>query len=255
MSRHDRIPADPWAGDKDEERAPARSENMLESLLATELEVPWHANIVPTALAAILIGVWLLSPVELMRSWAVSREALHQGHSATLLLHMFAHGGLLHVLLNAAALVVVGPRLIASIGTPPVAWARFAWIFLGSGMAGAAAFLILEQQPEASALGASGAIFGLLGALARIHPAQGTVVAILSRRSWLLARMFVRDHLVMFVVIAAAVLLTGQSAMVAWQAHLGGVVFGLFVAPIFLPRASRNRRRASLPIARTDHGG
>jgi membrane associated rhomboid family serine protease len=221
---------------------PLESEDSMDNLFLTELSLPWHSFVAPLLLTVGLFAVWLLVPRTEELSWAVSRGAVEQGRSATIVLHMFAHGGLFHLLMNAAALLLIGPRLIARIGAPPIAWFRFAYIFLGSGVAGGAAFLLLNDRPFSSALGASGAIFGLMGALARVHPSTGAAVAILSRRSWLLARMFVRDHLVMFALIAGAILVTGHSAMVAWEAHLGGMLFGLFVAPLFLPACDSARQ-------------
>lgn len=207
-----------------------------ESLWETDLELPWHSYVFPAALAGLLLGVWAFLPPAVTASWAISHASMRSGWSV-IVTHMFAHGGLVHVILNSAALVVIGPRIIARIGSPPLSWVRFAWVFLGSGMTGGGVFLLLNDRPFASALGASGAIFGLIGALARVHPATGVAVSILSRRSWLLAKMFVRDHAIMFGLIFGALVLTGQSALVAWEAHLGGLLFGLLVAPLFLPRA------------------
>lgn len=208
----------------------------VESLLVTALRPTWQDYTLPTVLAVILIALWGFSPDGMMGSWAVSPVTISRS-SLVIILHIFAHGGLIHVMLNVAALLVVGPRLIARIGAKPISWARFLYVFLGSGITGGGAFLLLNSSQSTSALGASGAIFGLVGALARIHPGTGVAVSLISRRSWLLARMFVRDHAIMFALIFGALVLTGHSAMVAWEAHLGGMLFGFFVAPLFLPSA------------------
>jgi membrane associated rhomboid family serine protease len=188
----------------------------------------------------------MFSTQSVTSSWALSHATMSQS-GVVLILHIFAHGGIVHVVLNAAALFVVGPRLIARIGSPPMAYARFLYVFLGSGISGGGAFLLLNSAPQASAIGASGAIFGIIGALARVHPATGVAVSLLSRRSWLLIKMFVRDHLIMLALIFGALIMTGHSAMVAWEAHLGGMLFGLFIAPLFLPgpEASGSSQRPS----------
>ena len=204
-----------------------------DGLLFSDLEVPWHTYVVPALMSILLILLWALLPTPVMSSWALSQRSVALA-PIVIVLHMFAHGGFVHVVMNVAGLMVVGPRLIARIGSPPVAWARFLYVFVGSGLAGGATFLALAGSSQ-SALGSSGAIFGLLGALARVHPATGEAVSILSRRSGMLAFMFVRDHLIMFALIFVALLVTGHSAMVAWEAHLGGTLFGLFISSLFLP--------------------
>jgi rhomboid protease GluP len=71
---------------------------------------------------------------------------------------MFLHIGLLHLFFNGYALVVIGTEIERILG-----WGRFLTIYLLSGLLGALASYALS--PSVSA-GASGAIFGLIGALA-----------------------------------------------------------------------------------------
>lgn len=205
-----------------------------ESLFTPTVPVPWHSRMLPALLAIALIGTYYLTPVNVASSWALSRSAL--GSSVgPLTLYLLAHGGTAHVFLNAAALAFLGPTLIARLGSPPVSWARFLYILIGSGISGGLLFVLLSADPRSSAIGASGAIFGLVGALARVDPVGGHVVPLISRRCWLLVKMFFRDHAIIFGLVFLVLALTGGAAMIAWQAHLGGMLFGLLVVPVFLP--------------------
>jgi|SRR5579875_503380 len=75
-----------------------------------------------------------------------------------LVVPMFIHLSIAHLLLNAAALFIFGPPLERVYGGR-----RFALIYLASGMSGSLASMMLSRELGA---GASGAIMGVCGALA-----------------------------------------------------------------------------------------
>lgn len=208
--------------------------SVSENLFDRAWEVPWHAYVLPLLLAVTLLFCWWLTPKNVAEAMALSRAGLQLGRTSTIWLHMFAHGSLLHVGLNGAALVALGGPLIARLGSPPVSWGRFLYLYFGGGLAGAGLFLALNDS--AAMLGASGAIFALFGALARVHPHSGTLVPVKSRRTLLLAQAFIKEHLLMFSLLAVTALLWGKSASIAWQAHLGGLLFGIFAGSFFLER-------------------
>jgi membrane associated rhomboid family serine protease len=67
----------------------------------------------------------------------------------------FLHAGIVHLLFNLLALHSLGPTLESNLGSRP-----FAIVYMGSALVGSAAELVVNQ----AGLGASGAIFGLIGA-------------------------------------------------------------------------------------------
>lgn len=71
---------------------------------------------------------------------------------------MFLHGSVIHVGLNMLFLWWIGAPVEQALGR-----ARYALIYLVSGLAGSAGALLMTS-PEAVTVGASGAIFGILGA-------------------------------------------------------------------------------------------
>ena len=75
-----------------------------------------------------------------------------------LLTPMVLHGSMLHLLFNTYALYVLGPQVESTFGT-----ARFLAVYLVSGLAGSVASYVWNA--DALSVGASGAIFGLFGAL------------------------------------------------------------------------------------------
>ncbi|MGF1504261.1 MAG: rhomboid family intramembrane serine protease [Anaerolineae bacterium] len=69
---------------------------------------------------------------------------------------MFLHGGLIHLGLNSYFLYIVGPQIERTFGA-----FRFLILYILAGIAGAVASFALTPNPS---IGASGALFGLLGA-------------------------------------------------------------------------------------------
>ena len=94
---------------------------------------------------------------DLIRDGAVSRPAVADGDLWRLLTSGFLHAGLVHLMFNAFALYVLGSMLEPAIGRLRFAIVYFVSLFTGS-------FGALLVEPDALTVGASGAIFGLMGA-------------------------------------------------------------------------------------------
>jgi membrane associated rhomboid family serine protease len=99
-------------------------------------------------------------PPLLMRMGSLVAERALAGEWWRFVSCTFLHGGALHVTLNAVALWMLGRSLEPLLGTP-----RFLFIYFASGLAGSAAssWFVSSQS-----VGASGAIWGLLGAHAAL---------------------------------------------------------------------------------------
>jgi len=150
-------------------------------------------------------------PLVLLRLGANERSlVLGQGQWWRLVASMFLHIGFVHVLLNGWALFQLGPLVEAWLGSP-----RLLAIYFASGVAGSLAS-VLWRQVGLSA-GASGAIFGILGAL----------IAFLVRRHDRL-RPAARSLLLQFLLWAGINVFFGfTNPGIDNAAHLGGFAAGL----------------------------
>jgi membrane associated rhomboid family serine protease len=126
----------------------------------------------------------------------------------TILTSLFAHGSILHILSNMFILYFFGTFLVALVGEK---W--FAAVYFLGGFAGNLLFWFLE--PNGIALGASGAIYAVGGALMVLRPRQPVYMFLIP------------VPIPLWVSILGGFLLTFGSAGIAWQAHLGGLAFGL----------------------------
>jgi membrane associated rhomboid family serine protease len=149
-----------------------------------------------------------------------------------LLAALFVHANLLHVLLNMWALWNSGRMTERLFGR----W-YFAFIYMGSGLCASLASLVWD--PTRVSVGASGAVFGVLGAfLACLTLRRNEMPVTVLRAHWLSTSIFVLFNLV-----------TGAlQSGIDNAAHLGGLVTG-FVFGCLLIRPLDAEAR--LPVART----
>lgn len=144
-----------------------------------------------------------------------------------LLTSMFAHVAVLHIAMNMLALYTLGPQVEAVLGR-----ARYLAVYLLSGLAGSVAVYWLS---DSSTLGASGAIFGLIGAYTVLaYKTQGHLRAV---SSMLIAGAVIS---VLGGGIIPGLGLFGVS--ISWQGHLGGFIGGLVVTAL-IAYAPKQRRR------------
>jgi membrane associated rhomboid family serine protease len=96
---------------------------------------------------------------KLFYDWALQGAAVSNGDWWRLVTAMFLHGSIFHILFNMLALYWLGTIIEQALGTP-----RFLLVYFVSGLAGSAGALWFSSPLEVT-VGASGAIFGLIGAL------------------------------------------------------------------------------------------
>ena len=126
---------------------------------------------------------------------------------------MFLHGDVTHIFFNMFALMILGKDVERSIKSVPFVVLYFtAGIFAGLCYLGFSAITGATQVP---AIGASGAVFGILMAFAYYYP---------QRQIWFIpARYFVW----ILIGIETVLMATGAQGNVAHVAHIGGVLWGL----------------------------
>lgn len=170
--------------------------------------------------------------------WSLSAQALAEGRWYALVSHMFAHAGPMHLLMNSSFLLGIAPVVMMPFGVGPSGWLRFAILFLFSGLMGAALYLALHLTGTVPMVGASGAICGVWGAASRIGPG-GEIVAIRSAQVWVQIKAFAKMNLILFTLLFVLVRMSGGVGGLAWEAHLGGFLFGLFAIPLLVPRPAQ----------------
>ncbi len=198
-----------------------------------------HVPTIAIGAASVLTAVWLIATRGLdgIVDWGLSAAALSQGRFETILLHMFAHGGVWHLVMNLSVLAAIGGMLTARLGPPPLAWLRFLLLFVLSALAGAALFLALHPTGSVPMVGASGGIYGLIALLLRTRPDGGPVLAVRSKKIRRSGWALVKENAFLFLLLALMSWVGDAAIGLAWEAHLGGFLFGLLAGPWLLPHA------------------
>ena len=130
---------------------------------------------------------------------------------------MFLHGSLVHIGFNMYVLYMFGPQLESVLGH-----LRFGVLYLLAGLGGSIASFWFSD-PYVVSVGASGAIFGLMGAFLVIMHRLGN------------------DTRQAIGLIGVNLVLGFVMSGVDWRAHIGGLVTGAVVAAIMAYAPARNR--------------
>ncbi len=182
------------------------------------------------AVPMVLAFVSLLAIRGDMVSWAISMPRLEQGQWELVLLHMFAHGGLVHIFYNISGLLALGPPVMERLGPfGERSFAAFMLLFFGSGLAAMALWLALNPASDIPMLGASGAIFGLLGFLLRLPDPHSDPVPLGYRQMRQAITEWTKMHLPLIALFLIPVILGGKHFGLAWEGHLGGFVTGMLL--------------------------
>lgn len=160
-------------------------------------------------------------------------------HWGTLISAMFLHGGWMHLIGNMLFLWVFADNIEATIGNMP-----FLIFYLLGGIAAGLAHVFFNINSDIPSLGASGAISAVLGAYLIMFPTSKIKVFvflfIILRRITMSALAFLGIWIVLQVFSTWQSMGTPvEGGGTAWFAHLGGLVFGLFIGFFLKDKASR----------------
>ena len=136
----------------------------------------------------------------------------------TILTSMFVHAGFWHIFANMLTLYFFGNYLSRLVGQ-----GRFLIVYFGGGILGSILFILLAPSFSV-AVGASGAIFALAGALVMMRPKSPVFI------------FPIPVPIPLWVAVIGGFLILSFLPFVAWQAHLGGLVFGLIAGYLFRKR-------------------
>lgn len=197
--------------------------------------------------------VLLLESPQLLYTWfqlygtvpalVISREG---GGAITAVTHLFLHSDLLHLFGNMLGLWVFGRRVEDVCGP----W-RFLMFYLACGFSANILHTAVEFDSTIPGIGASGALFGVMGAYLILFPRGRirTLVPVLGlpllpkiRAYWLIPYFLVLEFLPAFLI-----LFQDAAFGVAHWAHLGGFFSGLFIF-LFLRAEAFHRLRNDLPL-------
>jgi len=147
----------------------------------------------------------------------------------TLFTSMFIHGGFPHILGNMMVFLFMGIAFEQRIGMK-----NFLVIYLVTGVCGALTHSFLNLGSATVLIGASGAIFGILGAFAYSYPRDEVVMPIPLGIIMIFRRIKVMYAAVLFAVLETVIVLYGTQDTTAHFAHIGGLLSGVILAAILV---------------------
>ncbi len=181
----------------------------------------------------ILIAVTIIVSIYIFVSVAggdMSEEALESfvlggGTLRSWLVHMLIHGGGWHLFGNMLFLFLFGNAICAKVGN-----LYYIPIYIGMGLLAAAVHMLFDGRP---AIGASGAINGIVGMFAVLYPINNVSCVMII---WLIPRKIIVSSIWIILLWFAFDILGAMAGVggVAHYAHIGGLLGGAALALVLL---------------------
>ena len=149
--------------------------------------------------------------------FGLSRAGLRQGGLWQPVSYLFLHGSLMHLLMNLLGLYVFGRELEETLGAR-----RFCGLYFGGGALAGLGWLLISGRAGGPCIGASGAVFGVMGAFAALFPERRITLLLF----FVLPVTMTARVLVIVLAAVAVLLLMGGGGNAAHAAHLVGGVAG-----------------------------
>lgn len=207
-------------------------------LIVANLVAFFYQFTLPSPALERLVHLWGVVPAEFTDASLRSRAAPRQ--YMALVSSMFLHGGILHVLLNLWSLWIFGDNVEDHMGR-----GKFLLFYLVCGVAASAVHILMHPESTLPAIGASGAISGVMGAYVLLFPMARVLVVI----PIIIIPLFLSVPALVFIGFWFAIqFLSGTAALsqqadaagVAFWAHIGGFLSGMVLCPFLATRpASR----------------
>ncbi|MFW6120216.1 MAG: rhomboid family intramembrane serine protease [Petrotogales bacterium] len=155
----------------------------------------------------------------------------------TLFTSMFIHGGFLHIFGNMFVFLFMGIAFEDRVG-----WKNFLTIYFITGVCGTLTHSLLNLGSPITLIGASGAIFGILGSFAYSFPRDEVVMPI-PVGIMFITRIKVIYAALLFAVMETVIVMFGVEDSTAHFAHLGGLVSGVVLAALLIGNQGKKTKQ------------
>lgn len=159
----------------------------------------------------------------------------------TIFTSMFLHGGFVHLIGNVLFLWIFGDNIEDLFGR-----SKFLLIYFGSGVAASLAHVAFNPNSTVTTIGASGAIAGILGAYIVKYPRAKVLTLfffLFIRIVRVPAALFLGLWIGLQIISGSLTLATEMPVSVAYWAHIGGFVAGMYFAFILKERTQNPREK------------
>jgi len=155
----------------------------------------------------------------------------------TLFTSMFIHGGFLHLFGNMFIFFFIGTAFEQRVG-----WKNFIIIYLLAGICGTLTHSLVNLGSVTVLIGASGAIFGIMGAFAFSYPRDEVVMPV-PIGIMLIMRIKVIYAVILFAAFETIIVYAGVEDTTAHFAHFGGLIAGFILAALLLRKRKTHTKQ------------
>ncbi len=197
--------------------------------------------------AIILVNVWVFFKElaygdRFVYAWsAIPARITHGHHWITLLTSMFMHGSWMHIIGNMIYLWAFGREIEDAMGS-----ARFLFFYLAGGIVAMMAQILGDPFSRIPSLGASGAIAAVMGAFIITFPRdriRTILFLFIFIRVTFIPAAFLIGFWFLIQVFDVGAVANVRTGGVAYLAHIGGFLFGVVTARVFVnPSRIASRR-------------